>query len=86
MLQASDIECPRELRCGREIDPLHNGKRQQSKAETRGKAEPVARERRPRAGAAGRNGNDREQIGDDHRPTAGADRGGAGHKSVENSK
>jgi hypothetical protein len=46
----------------------------------------TARERRPRAGAAERNGNDREQIGDDHRPTAGADRGGAGHKSVENSK
>jgi hypothetical protein len=42
MLQASDIECPRELRCGREIDLLHNGKRQQSKAETRGKG-PAAR-------------------------------------------
>jgi hypothetical protein len=62
MLQASDIECPRELRCGREIDLLHNGKRQQSKAETRGKAEPVARERRPRAGAAERNGTTANRL------------------------
>jgi hypothetical protein len=42
VLQASDIECTREVSCGREIDLLHDGKRQQSKAETRGKAEPTA--------------------------------------------
>src|SRR5438105_4288018 len=59
MLQASDIERTRELGCGREIDLLHDGKRQQSKAETRGKAEPLARERRPGVGAADMSAADR---------------------------